>query len=205
MPSVLHKTLPDSELHEPKGVANAVNKTVYRAKGAGSGNWVKITPQMLQGVSTVGNPDQPITMDGNGNFVVGTTSVNGFGRANKAVAGGSTSMWTLTANANNVNTLAENVSLTATGIKVAKAGIFKVTLTFDPAPQREDGQTIFNCRVYRNSDVVLAEVLMQNQSSGRADIIVRMNANDEIRVGPWNVPANRTSESFYYSVNRVGV
>lgn len=41
MPS--HKDLPDSELHEPKGVASAALGQVYVADGAGSGDW-KVAP-----------------------------------------------------------------------------------------------------------------------------------------------------------------
>lgn len=40
--SIQHKDIPDANLHEPKGVAAAVNKSVYKANGAGSGSWVKL-------------------------------------------------------------------------------------------------------------------------------------------------------------------
>lgn len=36
----LHKDLPDSELHEPKGIASALSDEVYEADGSGSGSWV---------------------------------------------------------------------------------------------------------------------------------------------------------------------
>lgn len=36
-----HNTLTGSDLHEPKGVAAAANRTVYVADGAGSGAWEK--------------------------------------------------------------------------------------------------------------------------------------------------------------------
>lgn len=206
MPTVLHKTLPDSELHEPKGVANAVRLTVYRANGVGSGNWVKITPDMLQGINTNGVQDQPVVADGNGNFVLGATSVNGYGRANKATVGGSTSMWTLTANATNVTPVSENVALTSTGIRVYRPGLFKVSLNFDAVADTQDGQSVFNHRVYKNNDVVIGEVkITGNTTGGSLDALVRLNANDEIRIGPWNVPSNRTSTAFYYSVSRVSL
>ena len=38
-----HASLTDPELHEPKGVASASANTVYRATGAGSGSWGKLT------------------------------------------------------------------------------------------------------------------------------------------------------------------
>lgn len=39
MADVQHRDIPDSELHEPKGVAGANVNTVYVADGAGSGSW----------------------------------------------------------------------------------------------------------------------------------------------------------------------
>lgn len=37
-----HVSLPDSELHEPKGVAGATTGQVYIADGAGSGDWTTV-------------------------------------------------------------------------------------------------------------------------------------------------------------------
>lgn len=37
-----HKNIPDSELHEPKGIATATTKEIYVADGTGSGDWRKI-------------------------------------------------------------------------------------------------------------------------------------------------------------------
>lgn len=39
----LHATLPDSQLHEPKGVASATAGKVYVADGSGSGTWQVLT------------------------------------------------------------------------------------------------------------------------------------------------------------------
>lgn len=41
--AIQHKDIPDANLHEPKGVSLATNKSVYKANGAGSGAWSKIT------------------------------------------------------------------------------------------------------------------------------------------------------------------
>lgn len=53
-----HKTLPDAELHEPKGAATAVAGTVYISDGAGSGSWVKSTgwETHLDGTYTSSSP-----------------------------------------------------------------------------------------------------------------------------------------------------
>lgn len=55
---VEHVTLTDPQLHEPKGVAAAVTGQVYRANGAGSGSWEKITGfgQYQDSRTTVGTP-----------------------------------------------------------------------------------------------------------------------------------------------------
>ena len=39
MANVNHKDLPESELHEPKGVSTASNGTSYVSNGSGSGTW----------------------------------------------------------------------------------------------------------------------------------------------------------------------
>lgn len=46
-----HASLTDPELHEPKGVASASANTVYRATGAGSGSWGKVTTANLDTAS----------------------------------------------------------------------------------------------------------------------------------------------------------
>ena len=50
-----HKDIPDSQLHEPKGVASAANKTVYVATGAGTGAWRKIKETDMDYSSSAGN------------------------------------------------------------------------------------------------------------------------------------------------------
>jgi len=37
--TIQHSAIPDADLHEPKGVANAAANKVYKADGAGSGSW----------------------------------------------------------------------------------------------------------------------------------------------------------------------
>ena len=41
MPTINHKDLPETSLHEPKGVSTASVGTVYVSDGAGSGSWVQ--------------------------------------------------------------------------------------------------------------------------------------------------------------------
>lgn len=41
--TIQHRDIPDAQLHEPKGIASALDKQVYVATGSGSGTWKKIT------------------------------------------------------------------------------------------------------------------------------------------------------------------
>jgi hypothetical protein len=66
---IQHKDIPNSELHEPKGVSSALINTVYVATGSGSGTWAKIGPAQftyLSGDPTLGN--QRIVADGGNNI-----------------------------------------------------------------------------------------------------------------------------------------
>lgn len=49
--AVQHKDIPDAQLHEPKGVAGAVQRQVYVANGSGSGVWQKIKSENLEGLT----------------------------------------------------------------------------------------------------------------------------------------------------------
>lgn len=41
--TIQHASIPDSQLHEPKGVVSAANKTVYVSTGTSTGQWRRIT------------------------------------------------------------------------------------------------------------------------------------------------------------------
>lgn len=42
MAAIQHKDIPDSQLHEPKGIVSAPNKTIYVSGGAATGAWRRI-------------------------------------------------------------------------------------------------------------------------------------------------------------------
>lgn len=54
---LLHKNLTDPQLHEPKGISEAVESSVYFADGAGSGSWRTIS---LDDVSFVKGSSSPV-------------------------------------------------------------------------------------------------------------------------------------------------
>ncbi len=69
MPNVQHSTLPEAQLHEPKGVSTASADAVYVADGAGSGAWKRrlykyntsITPALVNANTTA---EQTFTVTG---------------------------------------------------------------------------------------------------------------------------------------------
>lgn len=69
--AVEHRNLPESGLHEPKGVSLAASNRVYISDGAGSGAWAPVDADALQG--TLNNADvalQRVVTDGSGGFSV---------------------------------------------------------------------------------------------------------------------------------------
>lgn len=53
--SIQHRDIPDSELHEPKGVVSASASNVYVATGAATGTWRKITEEDVNYTSSASN------------------------------------------------------------------------------------------------------------------------------------------------------
>jgi hypothetical protein len=41
--TIQHASIPDGKRHEPKGISTAANKSVYKADGAASGTWSRLT------------------------------------------------------------------------------------------------------------------------------------------------------------------
>lgn len=74
---VQHRNLPDSELHEPKGVATAADNTVYLANGSGVGEWKRVPALALQGVNSGSVADRRVVTDGAGGFKLVSDGVFG--------------------------------------------------------------------------------------------------------------------------------
>lgn len=75
--AIQHRNIPDSEIHEPKGAAGAVQGTLYVADGGGSGSFRKIGQESLLG-STGGYPaGYTFVSDGAGGFSVKAGSTVG--------------------------------------------------------------------------------------------------------------------------------
>lgn len=78
MADVQHKSLPDSELHEPKGVSTAANRQVYVANGSGSGTWQKIKTENLEGLTGDGGVANKVLVT-NGSGGVAAYTKNAYG------------------------------------------------------------------------------------------------------------------------------
>lgn len=82
--TIQHKLITGTDLHEPKGVAAASNKTVYIANGSGSGAWSTLATDSLalpKGKFYFYNTGSPYTLAHSGSTakVAPTTVASGYG------------------------------------------------------------------------------------------------------------------------------
>ena len=81
--AIEHRNIPESGLHEPKGVSTAASKRVYRSDGAGSGAWLQVDSDTLQGTINNSTPaGRRIVADGSGGFDAELTPGHAFGTMN---------------------------------------------------------------------------------------------------------------------------
>lgn len=81
--TIPHKSIPESGLHEPKGVSTAASDRVYVADGVGSGSWSLISADSLQGTINDGLAGNlRVITDGSGGFTTEPTPASSFGTLN---------------------------------------------------------------------------------------------------------------------------
>lgn len=163
MPNILHRSLPDAELHEPKGVVRAPAGAVYRASGNGTGQWTKITPTMLQNVAGNGAKGQYVTLDGEGGFAIAPVGAFASGRCTVAPAATSNIVWTSAGSgalevANLITTNDSRFGFSVTGFYECNFHFAPITGTDMELKSpvnfiRSDGQYIqqINQRIYENA------------------------------------------------------
>lgn len=61
-----HVNIPDSQLHEPKGVAFSIADRVYVADGSGSGVWKEVDAASIRGLLTNSTPAGRLVITGVG-------------------------------------------------------------------------------------------------------------------------------------------
>lgn len=81
--AIEHRNLPESGLHEPKGVSTAASDRVYISDGAGSGSWSQVDADAIQGtISNSSAADLRVVTDGSGGFATEATPASSFGTMN---------------------------------------------------------------------------------------------------------------------------
>ncbi len=81
--AVEHRNIPESGLHEPKGVSTAASDRVYISDGAGSGAWSKVDADAIQGTINNGvSANLRVVTDGSGGFATEATPASSFGTMN---------------------------------------------------------------------------------------------------------------------------
>lgn len=78
MATIQHENIVDPYIHEPKGVGAATAKQVYVADGAGSGNWEKLSPISLSGISVDPDENNIAVADGADGFKFVTGIAHGY-------------------------------------------------------------------------------------------------------------------------------
>lgn len=124
MATVQHVSIPDAQIHEPKGVVTASAGYVYVANGGGSGIWKKVANDALQGLSgDAGVSGKKIISDGANGFIMRTDAAYGV-----MVVNGNTNNFAMTAAVDpTLNTTTDYVQYTGTGAPLASENLFGVT------------------------------------------------------------------------------
>ena len=209
MANVQHSVLTDPNLHESKGVATATNKTVYVANGAGSGVWVKLSPQSFTNLSTNGIAGQFLSVDGSGGFTLvsgahGQTDFFNASTPYSLAVTASTPIKLAPTNVPSGNTTfiteSTNGRLTYTGTHALNLTII-YTISVDQASGSNKDITL---AIYKNGVLSNAQMIATT-SSGEKDVIagtttVSCVTNDYFEIYV-DVSANTTVRVYGYQLN----
>lgn len=98
MADLQHKDLPESQLHEPKGVSTASSGEVYVANGSGSGSWQELYTSGWEDQSDTATATTPLVVPGDVNFLYLTNDGLGSFTNEDHILPGRTSAWNPTLN-----------------------------------------------------------------------------------------------------------
>lgn len=207
MADVLHKTLPDSELHEPKGVASAGQASVYKANGTGSGNWQKIDPTMLQGFSGTPLAGQPLVFDGMGGFTTASGEAYYYGTALTSPTGAQVNQLKVPLNPTNnfTQTISSNIALVDSQFIFTVGGLFHASFTISRYEAPETTDVIRTITAVMTGDVVVGALANDSRSSTTLNMLFRANASNtlELRkpgIGMSHLPGVLVQ----YAIHRIG-
>lgn len=184
--NILHKDIPESQLHEPKGISLAANRQVYIANGAGSGTWGKIKSENLEGLTGDGGESGKI-------FV--SNGSNGFNLITHKAYG----VMGITNNANNFAVTAAAdatlqsttgyVAFTAAGAPWVGENLYGVTFNTDRLIAPVNG--VYDVRFWANittfpsnTALIGARFKVNNTNWSPRTVVSKSNANGDH--GEWN-------------------
>jgi hypothetical protein len=208
MANVQHSALTGANLHEPKGIDVATTKKVYVANGAGSGSWVKLSPQSLYNLSTNGSAGQFVSVDGSGGFtlVSGAHGQTDFFNATPyslAVVAGTPAKLALTTVAGGVPqnvTEGTNARLTYTGTDTLNLTVL-YSVSVDQASGTNKDITL---KMYKNGVLSNAQMIVSTRSGEKSVIsgttTVSSATNDYFEIYA-DVSANTTVRVYAFQLN----
>lgn len=149
--TIQHASIPDAQLHEPKGVASAAANTAYLADGAGSGVWYSV--QKSQAACLKASASGATT---------GLT--NAFQAVNNATLGG-TIVW---AENNNVNLTTDT---TSGYIQVGETGTYHITYMGNIVPATNGSIFHFTIGIDSGAGIISQESSVESvvTTSGTVD------------------------------------
>lgn len=124
--TIQHASIPDGQIHEPKGISTAVNRSLYIANGIGSGAWARPDATVLQGLSgDGGSNNKKIMSDGSNGFRYVIDEAYG-------IMGFAANANALTISAASASDLSTNYQkLTGVGVPLAGELLFGTTFSTD--------------------------------------------------------------------------
>jgi hypothetical protein len=143
--AIEHRVIPDSELHEPKGVVAAASNTTYFANGSGTGAWKKVGAETLKGIAgDSGLSDRKLLTDGANGFKLVLDKAHG---VMAITENGNAKVMTAAADPTLANT-ADYVLFSGTGAPWASESLFNTTFNTDRLIASVPG--VYNFRAWIN-------------------------------------------------------
>jgi hypothetical protein len=199
--AIQHRSIPDNELHEPKGAASAVTNTTYFSNGSGSGSWKKVGAETLKGLSgDSGQADRRILTTGDNGFKLVMDSAY----ANMQITNNSVPFPVTAAVDTTLNTKSQYVLLTGPGAPFASALSSNINFSTDRLTVTQNGIYELSCWAnvslfpsntakvalrFRINGSAVSDLKVATKSNSNGDYgdlvafdFVHLNANDYIQL-----------------------
>lgn len=199
--AIQHKDIPESELHEPKGVSVAAANTVYVATGLGSGSWQKIGSEDIEGLGDQNNTEGLIMIsNGQGGFkyvpatAYGSLVINNNSTGFPITAAGDSTLNTNTdykvltgTGASWIPDLTHNTAVTSDGVRVLHTGIYRVETWMDIVGFPNNMARLAMKYIVNDNEFSLRKISVKSNSGGDAGSLtgfglVELAEDDVVRV-----------------------